>query len=80
MENKTPRYKDNPAYHDSGYDLDAIDDTAKWQDKAKNSKGGKTLHGVGDVTRVKKMCCNKMMGEKCGCEPNPTCSGHKEKH
>ena len=78
--NKHQTLSDNPAYQDSGTDLQAVDDVVKWCNKSDGCKGGKVLHSIGDVSGIRKICCNKMMGEKCGCEPNPTTKGHKERH
>lgn len=46
-------------------------DLAKWKDKALAAKGGTVIHTNPDVSGHKKICCNKMMGEKCKCEPLP---------
>ena len=56
-----------------------LSEVGLWSDKAKAAKGGFVGHQVGNVAGMKKICCDKMMGEKCDCEPNPTFNGHKEK-
>jgi len=44
------------------------EDLAKWKDKALAAKGGTVIHKVPDVSRMKKLCCDKYMGEKCDCD------------
>ena len=43
-------------------------EVGKWKDKALKSKGGHVFHLNPDVTGLKKMCCNNMMGQKCDCK------------
>ena len=42
-------------------------DLARWSNKAQAAKGGTVIHRVPDLSKHKKMCCDKMMGEKCDC-------------
>jgi len=43
-------------------------DLAKWSKKAQAAKGGTVVHKIPDISKHKKMCCDKYMGEKCECE------------
>ena len=54
-----------------------LSEVGAWSKKAQNSKGGFVTHEVHDMSGHKKMCCEKMMGEKCGC-PGPFTKGKKK--
>jgi len=43
-------------------------DLAKWSRKAQSAKGGTVVHKIPDISKHKKMCCDKYMGEKCECQ------------
>ena len=43
-------------------------DLAKWSRKAQAAKGGTVVHKIPDISKHKKMCCDKYMGEKCDCK------------
>lgn len=45
-----------------------LGEVGKWSDQAKKAKGGTVLHQTPDISGHKKMCCDKMMGQKCDCE------------
>lgn len=47
-----------------------LGDVGLWSDKARNAKGGTVHHHTKNDSAMKKMCCDKMMGEKCDC-PGP---------
>lgn len=44
-----------------------VAEVGKWKDNALKAKGGTVIHKNPDVSKIKKNCCNKFMGEKCEC-------------
>ena len=44
-----------------------LNECGKWKENALKAKGGTVTHKVPDISRHKKICCDKFMGEKCDC-------------